>query len=123
MKTWMLIASWKRPCTNTCLQSFHSFVENFECNNGYLSRQAEYKNQWVHDTSGEWHVITSASFSVDETYRRRQRIDAIGGVNACNDGFFLRNGGFFSDAVAPNTLFNCSAPHNQPPAIDFSELP
>ncbi|ULT27754.1 DUF3472 domain-containing protein [Sphingobacterium sp. E70] len=73
---WNVIASFKRPQTNTYLKRFHSFLENFSPNQGYLGRQVEFKNQWVYD--GQWRPVQSASFSVDNTYRAHQRIDAMG---------------------------------------------
>ncbi|NGM61616.1 DUF3472 domain-containing protein [Sphingobacterium sp. SGG-5] len=115
---WSLIASFKRPKTNTYLKRFHSFLENFNPDQGYLGRQVEFKNQWVYD--GAWKAVSSASFSVDATYRANQRIDAIGGINA--DGYFLRNGGFFNERVDPGAKFAFQN-RNKPPQIDFSTLP
>ena len=116
--SWQLIASFKRPKTNTHLTGFHSFLENFSPNNGYLGRQVTFKNQWYY--SGSWKAIGAARFTVDATYRNNQRIDAIGGVN--EDGYFLKNGGFFSDTVAPNTRFTFQQKGGAP-QIPFNTLP
>ena len=118
--TWQLIASFKRPNTNTYLTGFYSFLENFSADNGHLGRTATYKNQWVRTSAGVWNKVTSAKFTVDATYSANQRIDAIGGTNA--DGYFLRNGGFFSDIVAPNTNFSFSNTAAAP-TINFTTLP
>lgn len=118
--TWKLIASWKRPQTSTYLKSFYSFVENFNPENGYLGRKAEFKNQWVRTSGGNWVAISGAKFSVDNTYNAQQRIDAIGGTNG--NAFFLQNGGFFNTIVAPGTQFSVTAP-TQAPNINFSTLP
>ncbi|MCL1666871.1 DUF3472 domain-containing protein [Elizabethkingia ursingii] len=118
--TWKLIASWKRPQTSTYLKGFYSFVENFNPENGYMGRKAEFKNQWVRTSAGNWQAVSAAKFTVDATYNAQQRIDAMGGTNG--NSFFLQNGGFFSTIVAPGTQFSVTAP-TQTPDIDFSTLP
>lgn len=117
---WKLIASWKRPQTNTYLKRFHSFLENFNPDNGYQGRKVEFKNQWIRTSDGNWMPISGAKLSVDNTYNAQQRIDAIGGVNG--NAFFLQNGGFFNTVVAPGTLFSVTTP-TQAPTINFSTLP
>jgi len=118
--TWKLIASWKRPQTSTYLKGFYSFVENFNPENGYMGRKAEFKNQWVRTSAGNWQAVSAAKFTVDATYNAQQRIDAMGGTNG--NSFFLQNGGFFSTIVASGTQFSVTAP-TQAPDIDFSTLP
>lgn len=118
--TWKLIASWKRPQTSTYLKSFYSFVENFNPENGYQGRKAEFKNQWVRTSDGNWAAISGAKFSVDNTYNAKQRIDAVGGTSG--NAFFLQNGGFFNTTVAPGSQFTVTAP-TQTPNINFSTLP
>ncbi|MDR4892907.1 MULTISPECIES: DUF3472 domain-containing protein [unclassified Chryseobacterium] len=118
--TWKLIASWKRPQTSTYLKSFYSFVENFNPENGYQGRKAEFKNQWIRTSSGNWVAISGAKFSVDNTYNAQQRIDAMGGTSG--NAFFLQNGGFFNTTVAPGSQFSVTAP-TQAPNINFSTLP
>jgi len=118
--TWALIASWKRPKTDTYLKGLYSFLESFNPNTGYLNRKAHYKNQWVRTKSGNWIPINQANFNVDETYNKKHRIDAKGGV--VGNSFFLENGGFFNEIVTPNTKFSVSTPTTAP-NIDFSSLP
>lgn len=115
---WNLIASFKRPQTNTYLKRFHSFLENFSLNQGYLGRKVEFGNQWVYD--GQWKAVQESSFSVDNTYRANQRIDAIGGIT--KKGYFLRNGGFFNDVVKPGSKFEFQHKNNAP-KINFDKLP
>jgi hypothetical protein len=115
---WNVIASFKRPQTNTYLKRFHSFLENFSPNQGYLGRKVEFGNQWVYD--GQWKAVQEASFSVDNTYRANQRIDAIGGKT--KNGYFLRNGGFFNEIVKPGSKFEF-VNKNAAPKIDFEKLP
>ncbi|WP_278553456.1 DUF3472 domain-containing protein [Elizabethkingia bruuniana] len=119
-KEWKLIASWKRPQTNTYLKGFYSFVENFNPENGYMHRKAEFHNQWVRTASGKWLPVSSAKFTVDATYKAQQRIDAMGGTNG--KSFFLTNGGFFNTITTPGTLFSVQTP-KQAPVIDFEKLP
>lgn len=115
---WNVIASFKRPQTNTYLKRFHSFLENFSPNQGYLGRKVEFGNQWVYD--GQWKAVQEASFSVDNTYRANQRIDAMGGKT--KNGYFLRNGGFFNEIVKPGSKFEF-VNKNAAPKIDFEKLP
>lgn len=115
---WNVIASFKRPQTNTYLKRFHSFLENFSPNQGYLGRKVEFGNQWVYD--GQWKAVQEASFSVDNTYRANQRIDAMGGKT--ENGYFLRNGGFFNEIVKPGSKFEY-VNKNTAPKIDFEKLP
>jgi len=117
---WKLIASFKRPETDTYLTGFHSFLENFNPNQGYLGRKANYLNQWVHTASGEWLKVTEANFTVDATYAEQQRIDAIGGV--ADNGYFLRNGGFFSELLEPGTALQAENAGTQP-QVHFDTLP
>ncbi|WP_426479519.1 DUF3472 domain-containing protein [Chryseobacterium sp. CBSDS_008] len=118
--TWKLIASWKRPQTSTYLKGFYSFVENFNPENGYQGRKAEFKNQWVKTSNGSWIAISAAKFSVDNTYNAKQRIDAMGGTSG--SAFYLQNGGFFNTTVAPGSQFSV-APPTQMPNINLSTLP
>lgn len=117
---WFLIASFKRPDTDTYLTRFHSFLENFAPDQGHLGRRANYVNQWVRTADDKWLKISEAKFTVDATYSANQRIDAIGGAN--QTGYFLKNGGFFNDIVEPGTSFEYTN-ENGEPQIDFDDLP
>ncbi len=44
---WKLIASFRRPKTDTYLTRFHSFLENFYTETGNVTRKGLYSNQWV----------------------------------------------------------------------------
>ncbi|TDS16046.1 DUF3472 domain-containing protein [Sphingobacterium paludis] len=117
---WYLIASWKRPETDKNLSGFHSFLENFNPNNGHLGRKVLFTNRWVRTVSGTWLPIQSAKFTVDATYNAKQRIDAIGGVES--NQFYLQNGGFFNTIVEPTSSFSIPSPQIAP-VIDFDALP
>jgi len=118
--SWQLIASWKRPYTNTYLKNFYSFVENFYPDNGYLDRKAEFGNQWIRTVQGQWLPVSKAMFTVDATYTAQQRVDASGGT--VNNKFFLKNGGFTNEQTPVNSYLNVSVP-TQSPDINFSNLP
>lgn len=101
---WALISSFKRQNKSTYLKGFYSFIENFEEDNGYLSRKAFYSNQWVKPVNGTWLPIKECTFTADATGINKQRMDFNGGVE--NGKFFLQNGGFFNAAVLPKTVFS-----------------
>ncbi len=117
---WKLIAKFKRPKTNKHLTGFHSFLENFSDRNGWLSRRSRHGNQWVRDTTGAWHELTTARLTGDNTARGRHRLDYAGGLEG--DGFFLKNGGFFNDTVKLDQTFTRPAAPNKKPEIDFTRL-
>jgi hypothetical protein len=118
---WRLVASFRRPKTDTYLRRFHSFLESFNPAYGHIGRRALYGNVWVRDTDEQWHECTKARFSVDATGRGRHRLDFAG----CADGehFFLRNCGFFNETGKPGDLFTRKSTADQKPQIDFAALP
>ena len=118
---WQLIASFRRPRTDTWLKGFHSFLESFSPSHGYLNRQAYYGNTWVRDTNEQWHECLEARFSVDATGRGRHRLDYQGGSKGAR--FFLRNCGFFDDNTRPGEQFKRGSSAPSPPQISFDELP
>lgn len=116
---WRLIASFRRPKTNKHLTGFHCFLENFAPEYGNVQRSAHYGNQWVCDTTGQWHEITSAKLTGDNTARARQRLDYAGGSE--QNFFFLRNCGFFDDQAALDQEFERVS--SEMPKIDLDALP
>lgn len=114
---WQIIASFKRPKTNTYLKRFHSFLENFMPTQGYLTRKVNFNNQWVYD--GEWKKVNGAKLTVDATYKANQRINATGGTTST--GYFLKMGGFFNEIEQPGTAFKFDNKQTAP-QIDFSKL-
>ena len=119
-QTWILIARFLRPQTNTWLTRPHSFLENFIADRGYLNREVWYQNQWVADENGKWYPIQKATFTGDDIARRQYRADADGGVKGAY--FFLTNGGFFNTNTPLNTAFSLALPKTSP-YIDFTGLP
>lgn len=117
---WLLIASFKRPATNTYLKRLHSFLENFMPGTGDQTRMALYGNPWVRDTNGVWTALNAAKFTADQTARKRFRLDYAGGTQG--NAFFLKNCGFFFPAVAINSQFTIDKP-TKAPIIDFTKLP
>jgi len=120
---WRLIASFKRPKTDTHLRGFHSFLESFNPATGHIHRRSRHHNVWVRDIAGQWHRCESARFSVDATGGGGHRLDFGGGVDG--DGWFMENCGFFSGQVKAGSQFELPAsPQPLPaPAIDFDQLP
>jgi len=117
---WLLIASFKRPKTDTWYKRPHSFVENFNPSFGHILRQATYQNQWVSDSSGQWFELTEAKFTGDDVAKRGYRKDYEGGAKA--GYFYLQNGGFFNGIAFLNQIFQRPAA-NKMPTIDFKKLP
>lgn len=117
---WMLIASFKRPRTTTWLTRLHSFLENFNPEQGDLERKVWFDNQWIRDKEGNWMELNRAKFTGDNTARVKYRLDYGGGVE--KGRFYLKNCGFFSDYTPLDTW------HERPetgdkPAIDLKSLP
>lgn len=119
---WILIASWRRPFTNTFAKGLHSFLENFLTETGPLMRQAYYGNQWICDTSNQWTELTRAKFTADATARNKARLDYAGGLAENQDRFYLKNCGFFNETTPVDSWFTRKAVGVQP-VIDFTSLP
>lgn len=117
---WRLIASFRRPKTETHLRGFHSFLENFAPSHGHIQRRVDLGNIWVRDQQQQWHECTQARFSVDATGAGRHRLDFAGGSDGEN--FFMRNCGFFRGTVSPGSSFTRKSTLGKPPKIDFDEL-
>ena len=118
--TWELIASFRRPKTDTYLTRPHSFLENFITGTGQFSRKGMYSNQWVYDTAGMWHELTKAKFTADATARKESRLDYSGGVEEGH--FFLKNCGFTIERSEIGSIYS-RAESGMAPNIDFSTLP
>ncbi|MES2651619.1 MAG: DUF3472 domain-containing protein [Bacteroidota bacterium] len=117
---WKLIASFKRPQTQTYLKRLHSFLENFIPEFGDQARKVLFKNQWVCDTKGVWTEINAARFTTDNTGNKGYRMDYGGGLNG--NSFYLKNCGFFSDFTTPKTNFKRKM-NEKKPIINFNYLP
>jgi uncharacterized protein DUF3472/uncharacterized protein DUF5077 len=119
---WMLIASFKRPQTNSWLTNLHSFLENFEPEQGTHSRFVLFNHQWVKDDKGNWLSLNKARFTGDNTARKGYRMDYGGGLKS--GAFYLRNCGFFNDYTPLNTpLERPMDPQTAIPAVDLIHLP
>lgn len=119
-KAWQLIASFQRPLTNTWYTHAHSFLENFNPEQGYLSRKVMFGNQWARSKDGKWTRITDATFTHDATASAGVRLDYQGGETKDNR-FYLMMGGFFNESVSMGTQFHCE-PTGQAPEIDWEAL-
>lgn len=118
---WKLIASFRRPKTDTHLQGFHSFLESFSPAHGFIGRRAFYGNVRVRDVEGKWHECRRARFSVDATGRGRHRLDFTGGADGKR--FFLRNCGFFNETGRPGETFSREATGTSERDVDLDALP
>lgn len=119
-KAWRLIASFQRPLTNTWYTHAHSFLENFNPEQGYLSRKVMYGNQWTRSKEGKWTRITEATFTHDATASAGVRLDYQGGETKDNR-FYLKMGGFFNANTAMGTKLQCE-PTGKAPEIDWEAL-
>ena len=117
---WKLIASFRRPETNTYLTRLYSFLENFYTETGDVERRGLYSNQWAYSTKNEWVELTKIKFTADATARKESRMDYAGGLE--NGVFFLKNCGFFSETTPIDSYYERPAT-GIPPAIDFGKLP
>jgi hypothetical protein len=117
---WLLIASFKRPKTNTWLKHLHSFLENFSPDQGDKERRVLFGNQWICTDKGRWIELNKMRFTTDNTGRKGYRMDYAGGVDGGK--FYLRNCGFFNDYTPPGSRFE-RPPAAKRPTIDFNTLP
>ena len=117
---WELIASFRRPKTETYLKHLHSFLENFIPENGDISRMGIYSNQWVCNSKGKWSELCRARFTADATARKGARLDYRGGNS--NNGFYLKNCGFFNEKTEMDSWLTRPLT-GKPPMIDFLMLP
>lgn len=117
---WELIASFRRPKTDTYLTKLYSFLENFIPAMGQFARKGLYGNQWIYDTQGNWYEIVQAEFTADATARKESRLDYAGGVEG--QRFFMKNCGFFNEKSEMGTIYTRKA-NGLHPNIDFSALP
>lgn len=120
MGSWKLIASFSRPQTSSWLKGFHSFLENFSPEQGIYKRKVLFGNQWVIDRKGNWHEVSKARFSADNTARVGYRLDYSGGSE--EGRFYLHNFGFFDHYTPIGTTFEKTLKNNKP-IIDFDKLP
>jgi hypothetical protein len=117
---WMLIASFKRPKTNVRLTGLHSFLENFNPDQGDKERKVLFSNQWICDVKGNWFELKKAGFTYDETAAKGYRKDYAGGVEG--NCFFLKNCGFFNQYTLYKSTFVRIAGSNHP-VVYFAMLP
>jgi hypothetical protein len=117
---WKLIASWRRPNTETYLTHLYSFLENFMTETGNITRMAKYSNQWVCNTAGKWTELTKIKFTADATARKEARLDYAGGAKGSD--FFLKNCGFFNETTPIGTYYTRKVTGKHP-EIDFETLP
>lgn len=109
---WGLIATFRAPKDGGTLKGLYSFNENFEGKNGDLRRLAEFGNQWVKNSKGEWTELLAARFTHDVT-GQKDRHDYGAGVTE-KGVFYLSNGGFVADPIKAGQEFKRPAKEKQP---------
>jgi hypothetical protein len=114
---WRLIAQFSRPATRTYYTGAYSFVENFNPETGHITRKVYFNNQWFRTVDGIWHEVQKATFTADDTGRKRFRLDYTGGADTA--GFFLQNCGFFDTYLAPDTQLQRNGTHEAPADLNF----
>ena len=117
---WHLIASFRRPVTNTWLTHLYSFLENFSPDEGDITRSVLYGNQWIRTNSGQWIELNKIRFTADHTASNGYRMDYAGGVRS--NRFYLRNCGFFNHFTQMGTYFERPLVKKHP-VIDWNTLP
>lgn len=117
---WRLIASFKRPKTDTWYKGAHSFLENFIPNQGYLTRKVLFGNQWAVTKSGKWIELTQGMFTYDATANAKKRADYRGGLEG-DKYFFLQNCGFFDGNTEYRSEFTRKG-GNKKPSINLNSL-
>jgi hypothetical protein len=120
LNKWQLIASFSRPQTDTYLKHLHSFLENFEPEQGTITRKVLFNNQWICTADGKWMELNKARFTADNTGAKAYRMDYAGGLSGIN--FYLQNCGFFSHYTPRNIYFERPLAGKQP-QVDLSKLP
>jgi hypothetical protein len=117
---WQLIACFSRPKTNTYLKHLHSFLENFEPEQGIKTREVLFNNQWIYSADSKWIELNKARFTGDNTAVKGYRMDYAGGLNGSS--FYLKNCGFFNH-YTPRNIFFERALSGHKPDVDISKLP
>ncbi|MBK6283487.1 MAG: DUF3472 domain-containing protein [Draconibacterium sp.] len=105
---WKLIASFRRPKTETYLTHLYSFLENFYTETGNVERRGLYSNQWIYNSENKLVELTKIKFTADATARKESRMDYAGGLE--NNSFFLKNCGFFSETTPIDSYFERQEP-------------
>lgn len=118
---WILISSFKRPKTDTWYKRPHSFLENFNPEQGYLTRRVEFGNQWARTKEGKWVELNEGLFTHDATGGAKARMDYAGGLDQNNNTFFLENCGFFDESTPYRSTYERKKKGKQP-KIDLNKL-
>jgi hypothetical protein len=118
---WRLIAGFRRPQTQSWLTGIHSFLENFDPEQGDKTRYVLFDHQWIRTPEGKWLPLHKARFTGDNTARKGYRMDYAGGVKG--NAFYLQNCGFFSQYTPLDSWWQRpSVPNETPPPMDVDHL-
>jgi len=118
---WRLIACFRRPQTQSWLTGLHSFLENFDPEQGDKTRYVLFDHQWIRTPEGKWLALHKARFTGDNTARKGYRMDYAGGVKG--NAFYLQNCGFFSQYTPLDSWWQRPAGNTEtPPPVDVDHL-
>ena len=116
---WHLLASFRRPQTDTWYRGAYSFLECFSPETSIYTREARFRNQWVRLRDGSWKKISSARLSCDNTGISGFRGDFYGAQEG--EDLVLRHCGFFAEQTMFGTTFTIPSGGGAP-QIDFEAL-
>jgi hypothetical protein len=118
-KRWELIASFRAPKDGGYLHDLYSFNEDFEGANGQQRRLAEFGNQWIETTAGDWSELVKARFTHTKN-GYTDRPDRGGGV--VDNRFYLSSGGFIPGSLQYGDVITRPASGNRPRNIVLPPL-
>lgn len=120
-KNWIYIATIRRPHTKSLIRGVYSFLENYDCNQGWLQRKAYYHNCWMKaKDSNEWQPILKARLTNDDTGNKGKRVDFNGGVE--EGKFFLQNCGYKGNGDKVNRKLSVDIQIEDKPSVELSKL-
>ncbi len=117
---WHLLASFRRPKTNTWYKGAHSFLENYNPASSIYSREVHFTNPWMRTKDGRWIEVTEAELTADTAGTKGYRVDREG--SSSGSMFILKNCGFFVGSTNPGDTFTRQKSGNPAPEIDFDML-
>lgn len=118
--TWHLLASFRRPKTNTWYKGAHSFLENYNPATSIVPREVHFTNPWFRTKDGEWIEVTEATLTADTAGRKGYRVDRDGWTSGTD--FILKNCGFFVGTTPIDSKFQRPKSGKSAPEIDFDAL-
>ena len=117
---WHLLASFRRPKTNTWYKGAHSFLENYNPAGSIYPREVHFTNPWMRTKDGEWIEVTEATLTADTAGTKEYRVDRDG--SSSGSEFILKNCGFFLGTTPIGSKFTREKSGKPAPEIDCDAL-